>query len=116
MAFFPVTLRIRAFVSIVNSLTAQQNGHTTQRSWSKTILSSSPIFPAGGTPLFFFSVLGIYTHIHGFLFFYLIIQNEDVLGGYRKRGKGPKASHYHWGMSINFPGTRAPSLIRAFTL
>lgn len=38
------------------------------------------------------------------------------MGGSRKRGKDPKASHCHWGMSISFPGTRAPSLIRAFCL
>ena len=52
MAFSPVTLRIRVFVSIVSSLTAQQNGCTTQRSWSKTILSFRPIFPDRGAPLF----------------------------------------------------------------
>lgn len=116
MAFLPVTLRIRAFVSMVNRLTEQQMGAQPRGLGVKVFFLPAPFFMLGGALLFSFSVLGLYTHIHGFLCFYLIIHNEDFMGGYRKRGKGPKASHCHWGMSISFPGTSAPSLIRAFSL
>lgn len=72
-AFLPVTLRIRAFVSMVNRLTEQQMGAQPRGLGVKVFFLPAPFFHAGGLLSFFFCVRPLHTY-SWFSVFYLIIQ------------------------------------------